>query len=381
MKNIFILGLKSSENDAVFLKTSELFDKVGHNTGNLAFHYALEKILTPNLPVLSWDADNKIISDFGGVGVIPCANQIGSHANYGWFAEKLSKLNNNFVSIGLGAQGEIGGPLPEVPKGSIDWVREIIEHAPSNGANIALRGDYTLSVLEKYGINKSLAVLGCPTLFINPSRDLGKIINSRIKEPQRIAVTAGATGWKKLMKIERSLFSLVTVTNGAYIGQAPLNMIQFTRGEAASMPHKMLYELRDYLSPEMTLGDLIKWSHSRTSVFFNVPAWMEFYRRFDLVIGPRIHGVMLALQAGVPGVCIVHDTRTLELCQTMKVPYITAKDYEEGISRKDLLGIMNFDYQDFDNNRRKLANNYMNFLLGNNLPVSDALRSIASNIL
>ena len=89
---------------------------------------------------------------------------------------------------------------------------------------------------------------------------------------------------------------------------------------------------------------------------------------------------MLALQAGVPAVCIAHDSRTLELCQTMLVPHILAKDIASGVSRDQLLDLFaQFDATAFDANRRMLARRYVDFLTFNGLAPVSWLRNIAAN--
>lgn len=155
-------------------------------------------------------------------------------------------------------------------------------------------------------------------------------------------------------------------------------MMQLTRGEARLMDEADLRACRDYAAPEMDLEEFIRWSERHGNLFFDVPSWMEHYRRFDFVIGARIHGVMLALQAGVPGVVIAHDSRTLELCETMMVPYVLAKDVQNGITREQLPDLFKFDARAFDENRRSIARRYVEFLEANELAPVSWLKDIAS---
>ena len=37
--------------------------------------------------------------------------------------------------------------------------------------------------------------------------------------------------------------------------------------------------------------------------------YIDIYKKFDLVIGPRVHGIGLAASLGIPGICIIHDAR------------------------------------------------------------------------
>lgn len=374
----FILGLRSSQPHAPFMSTEELYSLVGHNTGNLAFHYAIGRHIGETLSVADWGAHPDEIDACGDIAVLPCANQLGPHADLGNLVENFVNIKAKMVALGLGAQGDFSGNLPNVPNGTVAWVRSLIDHSPADFPNIGVRGEFTLNVLEGLGISGSAVVLGCPTLFINPSVELGRIISEKVREPSRIAVAAGHHRWRHLAKLEASLTALAKATGGSYIGQSPLQMVKLTRGEAHQLSEEDVAACRDYACPEMSIGEFVDWTARAGNVFFDVPSWMEHYRRFDFVIGTRIHGVMLALQAGVPALCIAHDSRTLELCQTMKVPYVLSKDVVGGIQRKDLLRLFQFDPDEFDANRRMLARRYVDFLKNNQLQPVDWLEGIAA---
>jgi polysaccharide pyruvyl transferase WcaK-like protein len=122
----------------------------------------------------------------------------------------------------------------------------------------------------------------------------------------------------------------------------------------------------------MDLDEFTEWTKTYGNVFFNIPSWMEHYRRFDFVVGLRIHGVMLALQAGVPALCIAHDSRTIELCETMKVPFVHAREVIHGIERKNLLKLFNFNPDEFDSNRNNILHSYIDFLKNNKLDFKKA---------
>lgn len=104
---------------------------------------------------------------------------------------------------------------------------------------------------------------------------------------------------------------------------------------------------------------------------------MDFYWQFDFVVGPRIHGIMLALQAGVPALCIAIDSRTKELCETMKVPYVMAADIRSGLTRRDLLKYFHFDPDEFDANRKMLAQRFVHFMESNKIKPDASLYGIA----
>lgn len=377
MSNAFIFGLGPAVSNAWRSDTTALYESVGQNTGNLAFQHAVHQHLSRPAGVVGWGATPQQVHQMGEIAVIPGANQFGAHVDYARLAEKVAELECAIVMIGLGAQAKVDGSVPEVPEGTVQWVREIARRSPGGGPNISVRGPFTKEVLAHYGLGESAIVLGCPSLFINPDPLLGQRIKANIRPARRIAVAAGHQTWKALSRVEASLAAMVTATGGSYVGQHGLPMLQLTRGEASRMAEADLRACRDYACPHMDLDEFIRWSERHGAVFFDVPSWMEHYRRFDFVVGARIHGVMLALQAGVPGLCIVHDSRTLELCQTMKVPYVLAKDVKDGIAREQLLDLFDFDADAFDANRRFLARRYVEFLERNRIAPANWLRDLA----
>lgn len=358
----FMFGLDPNISDYPLKETENLCKAVGGNTGNLAFHYAIQKQLGLKT-VVPWSAFPQDIDNAGSLGVIPCANQLGPHANFSGMAAKLGKTQAKYVAIGLGAQSGIGGKLPVIPEGTLKWLEQIVEHSPSGNPNITVRGDFTLEVLDSYGFKGCAVSLGCPTLFINPDRNLGSVISGNLREPRKVAVLAGHYKWKHLKKLEASLLDIAS-RDGAYITQSPKDMIKLGRGEVGESLDDYL-EIKEYLQPRMTDNEFGEWVSSHANVFFDVLAWMEFYRRFDFVIGPRIHGVILALQAGVPGACIVHDSRTLELCESMKVPYVLAKDHLEGLDVNKVVEEFEFSQFDFDKNREEKSVRFNDFLVNN----------------
>lgn len=369
MTKCFILGLKTSVQDSPFLSTQEVYNKVGHNTGNLAFHYAIDRQLGGEIKSLPWHADTNEINNAGDIAILPAANQIGEHADYGGLAKKFNGIAKPIVAIGLGAQAGFNKEIPKVPQGSIDWVKEISAHAPSDHPNIGVRGQFTYDVLSHYGVADKCKVLGCPTLFINPDAKLGEKIDSNIRFPKRVAVAAGHQNWHHLSKIESSLAKIISDTHGSYVGQSPLQMVQLTRGEAKNLSEKDILDCNKYTNPELNKEDFINWSEKYGNVFFDIPSWMEHYKHFDFVLGTRIHGVMLAIQAGVPGLCIAHDSRTVELCETMLVPYVTSREVMKGFTLSEIFSKFKFDSSAFDKNRILLNDRYNSFMKKNNISI------------
>jgi Polysaccharide pyruvyl transferase len=376
MPPTFILGINEAIDGSAYLPTKVVYDLTGQNTGNLAFHYALAKILPGTQDALGWSTPPPQLNAMRRIGVLPLANQLGPHADYAGLAAKFGQLDIPLVAVGLGAQGGTDYALAAVPPGTQAWIKEIAGRSPLGAPNIGVRGAYTLGVLEQYGLDRHAVVTGCPSLFINPDPKLGAAIEKRARQPiQRIAVAAGHQGWKHLGRIEASLTRMLDDLGGSYIVQSPIEMVALARGEAETLPEADLIACRDYARPGASLPEFIRWSRQYARAFFNVSEWMEHLRGVDFVVGARIHGVMLGLQAGVPGLCIAHDSRTRE---TMGVPFVMASEVMAGLTLEDIRARCVFDGAAFDARRRDMAARLDEFLRANDIAVSAWLRRIIS---
>lgn len=359
----FVIGL-SPRIDAAFQSTEALYRAVGHNCGNLAFTHAVHAHLGGDLPTTGWYGP----FDKGDVAVFPAANQLGAHwAATPYLANRFRQAGVPIVMVGLGAQSNVQGTIPAVSPRTVDWLRAVVAQAGSGAPNIGVRGAFTMDVLGSLGLDANATIVGCPSFFLNPDPRLGSKIAGNLGTPERVAVGGGHPGWRHLRRIERSLGQLVRRTNGSYIGQTPLEMMRLGRGEARSMAQAWLEQCRDYVCPDMALGDFVDWSIRHVQVFFDIHAWIEHCKRFDFIVGTRIHGAIMGLQAGVPSLCIAHDSRTLELCETLKVPHVLARDVIDGLAHDDLLRHFQFDAAAFDANRRALCRRYVAFLRSNKL--------------
>lgn len=369
-----IYGLEPRVANSALKSTKELYFLTGDNTGNLAFNHAIDMQVKHDTGFMRWD---KVASDPTlEVTVVPCANQVGEHVNLGMFVDNFEKLNTTVTAIGLGAQSGMNGSIPNVPEGTLKWLAAMARKAKSDRPNIGVRGPFTKKVLDHYGFADNTEVLGCPTLFINPNKNLGELIASNVKPIKRVAVTAGHQKWQHLKLLEQSLVNMVTATQGSYVAQSAFEMVALCRGEAETLEKETFDECKSYLMPDVDDEAFIEWTRSFGDVFFDISHWMEHYRKFDFVVGLRIHGVMLALQAGIPALCIVHDSRTLELCETMMVPYVKAGDFIKGMHIEDLQESFNFDPVAFDKNRMALGNRYLSFLEENGVTPTEHLVSL-----
>lgn len=380
--DVFIHGLRSSVYESCYLSTERLLREVGGNTGNLVFHHAIEKALgiagSPH--VYDWTTPIEILNKLPGLMLIPCANQFGVHQDLGAFANRLQSLSHNIVAVGLGVQAESINRAPVAPDGTIRWVNELAAHKPSTAPNITVRGEFSRRVIfEQTGVET--VVLGCPSLLISPDPHLGRAIRGRLNAPpDRVMVLAGHHLWTQLARMEALLTDAVTRSGGQYLLQSDDTMFKLLRDGASSITRAELRAIRDFCRPTATLDEFVAWFRRFAISFFDVSAWLEHTRRFDFAVGTRIHGVVIALQAEIPAVCLCHDSRTLELCQTMRVPHVNLQAGATPVGMEQLFALASeHDWDEFDRNRQSLARQYSQFFEHNGLLPSPHLNALAND--
>ena len=368
--NPYILGHQATS-------AEDLFGLSGGNTGNLAFRYGVATSLVS--PVfLPLGAPPELIRKSGDIVVLPLANQLGRHVSLGDHAERLRAIDLPVLGLGLGAQANSFDQNIELDAGTNAWLREIATRAPSDHPNIGARGPYSRDQIARLGWENSAIVTGCPSNFISTLPNLAaQLADGFRKIPKRIAVAAGIPFIPALFDIERHLADIVTLTDGAYIVQHGLEMIQLSRSEFDNILKDKFELCRNYILPRATAEEFKSWCAKFSWVFNDVRVWMDFVRRFDFVVGTRFHGAMLAIQAGIPAACIAHDSRTLEMCQTMAIPVCHYKDINCPLTRHNIMDYFNYDEAAFIETRQRLRKDYVNILQAADLEVAPSILKAA----
>lgn len=363
----------------VHLLDGETIDRLhGGNTGNLAFVNAIDLHLKRRATVVSWGTPAAHLKAIADIVVIACANQLGSHVDLGRHAAVLEAAGLPVVAIGLGAQANSQDQDAQIPEGTQRWLKVISDLAPSSAPNIGLRGAYTLAQLERLGLAGRAIVTGCPSNLTNLDSDFVSDIVARSQRPVgRVASAAGQPHWPHLAAIERSILDLVDATDGSCIIQHNKLMVHLGQAEFNKIDEKNFAFLKAFFRPLLSDEDFAFWCRRNMLCFGNAESWMRWLQRHDFVVGPRFHGIMLAIQAGVPAGCVAHDSRTLELCQTMAIPVASYKDVPLPLTLESLPKLFPFDPDHYLRTRRKLANAYLSILDGAKLERDERLSDVA----
>jgi hypothetical protein len=367
--------------DLYRLPSEHLLNKSGGNTGNFAYVQALWNHLSPHVEIFPWHASPDKIRQTCGVVVIACPNQLGPHTDLEGPAQTLEKIGLPILAVGLGAQAAITDAKVELSTGTKRWLDVVAAHAPAKAPNIGVRGEFSRQQVERHGAASRAVVVGCPSNFINPDPFLGAMLGQKFRNLclDRIAVPAGLHLWPLLKAIEQSLADLVEMTSGLYVAQSEIDMIRLSRGEWSRVDAKTLTDLREYIRPRLSDEEFRVWCKRYAVCFPDSNSWMEAMRNFDFVVGARFHGVMLALQAGTPGGVIAHDSRTLEMCETMQIPARKFSELPQPLELNAVSSLFTFDAAAYDRARSTLGRRYLQMLAAAGIEASPGLQGIPGN--
>lgn len=348
----------------------------GGNTGNVAFVFGLKQLIGNPTVRIEWHWKPESVRQHVDHIIVCCANQIGAHADLGGWADKLDAFGLPVTLVGLGAQSNSFDEIPDIPEGTRRFLNVVNAlRADPEHENISVRGDFTKHMLSLLGTEA--VATGCPSLLISSDLRLGRTILARQEAlpVQRVAVAAGNPWHGPSAFIEQELVKIVDHHQGAYILQHPESMLQFALGERDKLTEKTVQRFMEVYPDHSTLDDLLIWYQRNAFTFVDAPNWMNFLKHFDLVVGPRYHGVALGLQAGVPGCVYTIDSRTQELCEGTAIKAVTVQSLK-GLSTQEMIELSCWTENDalrFDANRLFKANMYKSFFNRNQITPSKHL--------
>lgn len=346
---------------------------VGGNTGNQLFINALMRQVRHSRATFGYRIDPKDINENVGLVVIPAANWLQPNTDLtGWYrALRLTKVP--LLLVGLGAQALRYSDTPPLPEGTISFLKLVSERSKS----ISTRGEYTTSVLKKYGFNNGVTT-GCPSLYMHCSPEFPRIKKVKNVVMDKLVIQATRHTIESNMsfyasgrsKIERQLFNFALNHHLTYVFQSEREEMHLALGRPMNEypdAEALLRILAYYDVPAIeTLEEFFK----RSRIFFDVEDWMTFLRSMDFVCGTRLHGSIAALLAGVKACLLTHDTRTLEVAELTEIPHCEAQTFVALADKQGFESAINqinseFGCESFYKRYSKNYSNYRNFLIQN----------------
>lgn len=287
---------------------------IGANVGNLVFASSAQRTLTVdgvdvetnNFSTLLPITDR--LNDEGRHVVIPLANAFrrGYLRELGLLTEAIEKLTVPVTILGVGGQfGLIGPPrsAPDVDEAARRFLRAVLERGPS----IGVRGERTAAWLHRLGFD-DVDVIGCPSMFLRGRdlrlRDEPPVFDERtrlsLNLTPRVPIPAG---WVEDL--------LARHPHTEFVGQQLSDLDAMLGGPA--VPNASPGYPASYAHPLIAGNRAVFHQHA--------PTWIEAMAGRDFTVGHRIHGNIASLLAGTPAHVIVHDSRTLELCEYFQIPH------------------------------------------------------------
>lgn len=352
---------------------ADIMTATGGNTGNVAFVFGLKQLIGNPTVRIEWHWKPESVRQHVDQIIVCCANQIGAHVDLGGWADRLATFDLPVTLVGLGAQADNFDEQPDIPIGTRRFLSVVNAlRARPERENVSVRGDFTKNTLAR--LETEAVATGCPSLLISSNPSLGRDLLARQSalSVQRVAVAAGNPWHGPSAFLERELVRIVDQFRGAYILQHPEIMLQLALGERDALTEQAVHRFLEIYPDHPTLDTLLSWYRHHAHTFIDAPNWMHFLKHFDLVVGPRYHGVALGLQAGVPGCVYTIDSRTQELCDGTGIKSISVQSLR-GMSPKEMVTASHWTEEDamiFDKTRIKNANNFKCFLDGNNITPS-----------
>ncbi|WP_306251308.1 polysaccharide pyruvyl transferase family protein [Parvularcula sp. IMCC14364] len=360
--------------DAAFLDGDGIFKRVG-NSGNMAFMYAIRQHVDSIRHASESNHGNP------DVFVVGASNQVNKNVTPS-LDMPMFRQSLPIVQIGLGAQAPNLEHDFEMQEATLAWIEKIQSLSPTDYPNISVRGMYTYSVFEKYGVHQKAVPLGCPSLFINPAKNLGAIIKAGLKTNYRRIGTGPGNLMAKaqhIVPLERSLAEIAEWGGGGYLVQHPKQLFSLSFGDRSQIAEEDLDHIRARIKPHLTTDEFCHWFAGNAKLFVNVPSWLHYARSLDAYVGMRIHGTMLTIQSGKPALCVALDSRQHELCQIMHIPHIAAEEFFDGVNIGKVTEVLaTHDWDAFDENRRNLSGKYIEFLNNNKLKETELIAHLAA---
>lgn len=371
-KKLAVIGQPGHIHFSYDYTSLELFKKCGLNTGNLAFWHAIDSHIDGDKEYLGWDVEPAYVKKNFDALIFPAANQLNPDWDMGILANLFEKADVPIFICGLGVQAKDKTQALTFKPGSKRFMHVLSERA----VKIGVRGEYTAQVLQENGVD-NIEVLGCPSNFLSSDPRLGMVMEEKFKmlsNIQNIVMNLDIT--ESLQSLMRTAFKWGSGRNAVYINQAPEAIVRMSGEEFNEVEEGTVGRINNVLCPQLPRDEFKKFVRSNFKSFFSASEWMSQLRNADLSVGSRMHGNMLAWQVKTPSILFPHDSRTTELCELMKLPYIASQKIAVDLPLEALLSQVRFNGHEYDGRRAELLGRYSSLIVESNLKQTARLTTL-----
>jgi hypothetical protein len=373
--------------DPYLATTQDIMSYSGVNVGNFAFRHALKSLINiEEYTVVDYPGFNQAVAKEQPESVvISCANWLCESKKFerdnAVRAATIEKTDCPITVFGLGAQASNDQTDFRLGPNTERLAKLISERSKK----VSVRDEFTLSVLEKIGINNAV-VTGCPSNFINLNSNLGASIINKCEQllnanncwqDLKIHFSEFSGGHKSSGQVLHETMEILKKSPSFYVIQSPV-LFPFVLNEDNKIPKEYLANKPKAIQTSLEFTRFLK---SKLMHFSSIDAWMDFARTCDLSIGMRIHGNMLPLQAGVPSVVIGHDSRTNGLCSMMGIPVITPETFLENAHNNPIkiVELIHKEMANYDTKREVIGKIFLDYITANGIVPNVALTGFMEN--
>lgn len=349
---------------AATMTWQQKFNYSGSNTGNTLIGQSLREELDVTDFAYGLRVPPEEANDRFDMIVLPAANWIFKNFDMYYYADYIEATKLPCMMVGLGAQAPAAGAnMSAIPEGT----KRLLKIVADRSSVIGVRGAFTAQVMNDFGY-KNVEALGCPSLYRTMNPNL-KIKRPNLNEDLVISLNGSSnvvehsSSPKAARNVESQLLQLSILHGYNYVLQnetPELNALLKVEGEPDDLPTLETLARRSNLP----VGGHDYAEHIRTKfkVFFDLATWDSYIKDFDVSIGSRFHGNLIALTNGVPSVIITHDSRTTEMSELMGIPHVSVRDVDK-LDVKELIKTADFDH--FERRYAELYSAYKAFLTKN----------------
>tara|TARA_B100001094_G_C18187366_1_gene804719 strand:- start:1336 stop:2460 length:1125 start_codon:yes stop_codon:yes gene_type:complete len=320
----------------------------GNNTGNIVHRLAALRTIDEKIKFVHTGTDPKEINSSCKLLVMTVANMIDGNEQL-WINGVLNLSESSSVPVilfGLGAQANLDGKIPTMPKSLRDFFLRFV----NKGNHLLIRGETTKKSLFDNGIKKNIHITGCQSLFLNGKKNLGQIIEAKMHSKIEKLIY-----FSQLSHAEPSLNTLykkmTTTADHIMVNGCDGTMWNLFSSAGDQSVDKEIKNLASLAKGE---------SKDKYNVFVSPNELKSFLKSSKgHVLTPRIHGAMISIASELPTICTIHDGRVNELCKMHKIPFCNLSD-SINKTPQEIFKETSFSGKEFDENRKKLSQVYIN---------------------
>lgn len=248
------------------------------------------------------------------VALLFMQDQLRADTADGWYEialrhlDALAETDIPLICLSLAANAP-GGYSDNLPESLSGPKRRFFEALSRRSRSLAVRGTYTGHVLERLGIT-NFAVVGCPSYF---EEGKGRVVRS-FEDAEILERSVGVTGGFRLS------------SNLPWVRYYLQGDFEWKIAELACRPGGSLIttpEERAWMTQENFIDVLWALMEDRTHFFTNFREWKaHISTHCAVVVGNRLHGSIVAANAGIPAIVTNRDARARESCEYLGICHV-----------------------------------------------------------